>query len=148
MPALLHSRHTNLRLRMHAFETSSNSPLVPCRLAAPELFTVERTGALRKHLGLGFEVDHSAAAAPDKSTINEGFPTQSPDLAREMVKLSHFDLNRVQRWSKRSRRSLVPLGTVDSAIGKRRSARGRTWATGRSRNISFGRGASVTVFRN
>ena len=42
-------------------------------------------------------VDHPAAIATDKPTINDGFPTQSPELAREMVKVSHFDINRVQQ---------------------------------------------------
>ena len=40
--------------------------------------------------------DHPAAGDPDKSAVSDAFPTQSPDLAREMVKVSHFDLNRVK----------------------------------------------------
>jgi len=46
-------------------------------------------------------LDHSPAAgdpsAPDKTQVSDAFPTQSADLAREMVKVSHFDLNRVQQ---------------------------------------------------
>ncbi|MGD0627723.1 MAG: hypothetical protein ABR987_00130 [Terracidiphilus sp.] len=34
-------------------------------------------------------------ALPDKPTLSESFPTQSPALAREMVTVSHFDLKRV-----------------------------------------------------
>ncbi len=45
---------------------------------------------------LALALDHPAAGAPDKSTVTDGFPTQSPDLAREMVRVSHFDLNRVK----------------------------------------------------
>ncbi len=39
----------------------------------------------------------SAAAATDRPAIEAGFPTQSPVLAREMVRVSHFDLKRVQQ---------------------------------------------------
>jgi hypothetical protein len=34
--------------------------------------------------------------ASDKPALSEGFPTQSPALAREMVTVSHFDLKRVR----------------------------------------------------
>jgi hypothetical protein len=35
-------------------------------------------------------------ASPEKNSLNEGFPTQPPALAREMVTVSHFDLKRVK----------------------------------------------------
>jgi hypothetical protein len=47
-------------------------------------------------LALASALDNLAAGAPDQSKVNDLFPTQSPDLAREMVKVSHFDLNRVK----------------------------------------------------
>ena len=40
---------------------------------------------------------NSAAATADKPAIEAGFPTQPPELAREMVRVSHFDLKRVQQ---------------------------------------------------
>src|ERR1700751_3681955 len=40
---------------------------------------------------------NSAAAPADGPTIEAGFPTQSAELAREMVRVSHFDLKRVQQ---------------------------------------------------
>jgi len=46
-------------------------------------------------------LDHPATAentnVPDKAQVSDAFPTQSPDLAREMVRVSHFDLNHVQQ---------------------------------------------------
>ena len=36
------------------------------------------------------------AALINKSPLGEAFPTQPPELAREMVRVSHFDLKRVQ----------------------------------------------------
>ena len=39
----------------------------------------------------------SSAPSPEKSPLSDSFPTQSPDLVREMVKVSHFDLKRVQQ---------------------------------------------------
>jgi hypothetical protein len=47
-------------------------------------------------LALTSSPDYPAAAASDKPAINDGFPTQSPGLAREIVKVSHFDLSRVK----------------------------------------------------
>jgi hypothetical protein len=38
----------------------------------------------------------STRSQPDKSTVTEIFPTQSPPLVREMVTVSHFDLKRVR----------------------------------------------------
>jgi hypothetical protein len=38
-----------------------------------------------------------ATAAPDKPRLAVGFPTQPPELAMEMVRVSHFDLKRVQQ---------------------------------------------------
>jgi hypothetical protein len=37
------------------------------------------------------------AATAGKPVLEAGFPTQSPELAREMVRVSHFDLKRVQQ---------------------------------------------------
>jgi hypothetical protein len=38
----------------------------------------------------------TSPAVPDKPEVADIFPTQSPDLVREMVRVSHFDLKRVQ----------------------------------------------------
>lgn len=38
----------------------------------------------------------SATGTPGKSRLGECFPTQAPELAREMVRVAHFDLKRVQ----------------------------------------------------
>lgn len=35
---------------------------------------------------------------PDHTALSSGFPTQPPDLVREMVMVSHFDLKRVQQF--------------------------------------------------
>jgi|HubBroStandDraft_6_1064221.scaffolds.fasta_scaffold75786_2 hypothetical protein len=40
---------------------------------------------------------NSAEATADKPAIEAGFPTQPAELAREMVRVSHFDLKRVQQ---------------------------------------------------
>ncbi len=40
---------------------------------------------------------NSADANSDRPATDAGFPTQSPELAREMVRVSHFDLKRVQQ---------------------------------------------------
>jgi hypothetical protein len=37
-----------------------------------------------------------SAAATGKFRLGESFPTQAPELAREMVRVAHFDLKRVQ----------------------------------------------------
>jgi hypothetical protein len=37
-----------------------------------------------------------AAAVPDAPPLGEMFPTQPPELIREMVLVSHFNLNRVK----------------------------------------------------
>ena len=91
----------NLNSRRHAFESFSTSLLFHGRLAASQLSATGRTGALGEHLGVGFGPGFGSRIArppalADKSTVNDLFPTQSPDLAREMVKVSHFDLNRVK----------------------------------------------------
>ena len=39
-----------------------------------------------------------AVNTPDHSALPSGFPTQPPDLVREMVMVSHFDLKRVQQF--------------------------------------------------
>ncbi|HET6205726.1 MAG TPA: hypothetical protein VFD98_02885 [Terracidiphilus sp.] len=38
-----------------------------------------------------------AAAVPEKPSLYNGFPTQPPELVQEMVRVSHFDLKRVQQ---------------------------------------------------
>lgn len=38
-----------------------------------------------------------AAAVPEKPALYNGFPTQPPELVQEMVRVSHFDLKRVQQ---------------------------------------------------
>jgi len=38
----------------------------------------------------------AAATSTNKPILGEAFPTQPPELAREMVRVSHFDLKRVQ----------------------------------------------------
>jgi len=38
-----------------------------------------------------------AGSAVNRSPLSDGFPTQPPELAREMVRVSHFDLKRVQQ---------------------------------------------------
>ena len=39
-----------------------------------------------------------AVNTPDHPALPSGFPTQPPDLVREMVMVSHFDLKRVQQF--------------------------------------------------
>ena len=40
---------------------------------------------------------NATTAGSDKAAIDKGFPTQPPELVQEMVRVSHFDLKRVQQ---------------------------------------------------
>ena len=82
----------------------------------------------------GFSQPTAQDPAP-QAVVPDLFPTQPPELAREMVTVAHFDLKRVKELVERVLRLLAHLGTGGSAIGRMRLAVRRTWATGRLPSI-------------
>jgi hypothetical protein len=73
--------------------------------------------------------------SPAQAVVSDLFPTQPPELAREMVTVAHFDLKRVKELVE-ARASLARASwDWGSAIGKMLLAVRRIWATGRLPSI-------------
>jgi hypothetical protein len=86
------------------------------------------------HFGFSQPTANAQDPAP-QAVVPDLFPTQPPELAREMVTVAHFDLKRVKELVE-ARPSLARASwDWGSAIGRMHLAVRRTWATGRLPSI-------------
>ena len=66
---------------------------LPASQLAPHLTAIQSSIQ-----SLGQENARGKHASDPDQTVSDLFPTQPPELAREMVTVAHFDLQRVQEW--------------------------------------------------
>ncbi len=88
----------------------------------------------------------SGATTPDSSSISPIFPTQSPDLVREMVTVAHFNLKRVRELVEA--RPALAKASWDWGFGDWETALGAASHVG-NREIALyllGKGAPPTLF--